>query len=326
MVKILSVKQLGKAQVIVDIVDKGNPEIRPGGEMNPTEIAIHNTGNSGRGADAKAHNTYIHNQSKLPVVKTGYASWHFSVDENFIYQHIPLDEPAWHTGDGSGTKSGNKNAIGIEICEHVDQKNYALAEENAIALTVHLMELIKIDLMKVKPHQAYSGKYCPRVILKRDGTFDKFHNRIKIAAQPKPVVKQSNTKPVESTWQILKVIGSEYGIYSIPKTKWKEDSAKYIGWIFVARKRQMIDGKWWFELFLGDDSYGWIGREQIESVPYKWAEIKDDTVSYIHSDLKVECGKLSKGGRVAVLLEENDKYLIVSSNRPQWIPKTLVEM
>lgn len=198
MIKTLTVKQLGKAQVIVDIVDKGNPEIRPGGVMNPTEIAIHNTGNSGRGANAKAHNTYIHNQSKLPVAKTGYASWHFSVDEDFIYQHIPLDEPAWHTGDGSGAKSGNKNAIGIEICEHVDQKDYAQAEENAIALTVHLMELIKIDVMKVKPHQSYSGKFCPRVILKRDGSFTKFHNRIKLASQkPKPVKKAVAKKQVK---------------------------------------------------------------------------------------------------------------------------------
>ncbi|ANC77162.1 hypothetical protein ABE65_010260 [Fictibacillus phosphorivorans] len=200
MIKALTVKQLGKAQVIVDIVDKGNPEIRPGGVMNPTEIAIHNTGNSGRGANAKAHNTYIHNQSKLPVAKTGYASWHFSVDEDFIYQHIPLDEPAWHTGDGSGAKSGNKNAIGIEICEHVDQKDYAQAEENAIALTVHLMELIKIDVMKVKPHQSYSGKFCPRVILKRDGSFTKFHNRIKTAAQPiKKVVVKKQVKLIIET-------------------------------------------------------------------------------------------------------------------------------
>lgn len=177
----LTVNKLGAASVIVDIVQKGNPEIRPGYSLNPTEITVHNTGNSGRGANAKAHNTYIHNQSKLPVAKTGYASWHFSVDDKFIYQHLPLNETAWHTGDGSGATSGNRTSIGIEICENVDMDNYAQAEENAIALIVHLMDKLNINIQKIKPHQAYSGKFCPRVILKRDGGFTKFSKRIQDA-------------------------------------------------------------------------------------------------------------------------------------------------
>lgn len=203
------VNTLGKATVIVDIVRKGNSEIRPETAMKPTEIAIHNTGNSGRGANAKAHNTYIHNMSKLPESATGYASWHFSVDDKFIYQHIPLNEAAWHTGDGSGTKSGNRNAIGIEICENVDMANYAQAEENAIALTVYLMKQLLISITKVKPHQAYSGKYCPRVILKRDGSFTKFHNRIATAYNVTPVAPQ----PIPS--QSHKVVAGDtlWGIY-----------------------------------------------------------------------------------------------------------------
>ena len=173
--------KLGKAKVIVDIVDKGNVEIRPETKMNPTQICIHNTGNSGKGADAKSHNKYIHNMANLKPAQTGYASWHFSVDDKYIYQHIPLDECAWHTGDGSGSTSGNRTAIGIEICENVDMADYHQAEENAIALAVYLMKLENISINKVKPHQAFSGKYCPRVILKRDKTFTKFHNRIKKA-------------------------------------------------------------------------------------------------------------------------------------------------
>lgn len=197
------VKTLGKATVIVDIVAKGNSEIRPEFFMNPSKVAIHNTGNSGRGANAKSHNTYIHNMAKLPESATGYASWHFSVDENFIYQHLPLSESAWHTGDGSGSKSGNRTAIGIEICEHVDQKNYAQAEENAVALTVWLLKNCGITVDNVKPHQYFSGKYCPRVILKRDGGFSKFHARVKnaYAIKPKPVVTkvESIVKPKSHT-------------------------------------------------------------------------------------------------------------------------------
>lgn len=207
--KTIGITQLGKATVIVDIVPKGNPEIRPAYPMKPTFVTIHNTGNSGRGANAKAHNVYIHNQAVLPVAKTGYASWHFSVDDKYIYQHLPLDETAWHTGDGAGAKSGNMTSIGIEICENVDMENYAQAEENAIALTVYLLKQLKLPATNVKPHQAWSGKYCPRVILKRDGNFTKFHNRIKSAYNgkvPVPVLKPVPTptpKPVPPKGDVM---------------------------------------------------------------------------------------------------------------------------
>lgn len=185
--KTLGVSKIGKAKVVVDIVEKGNREIRPAYYMNPKKIAIHNTGNNGRGADAEAHNRYIHNQAGKPPSQTGYASWHFSVDDKYIYQHIPLDESAWHTGDGSGSTSGNRTAVGIEICENRDMDNYPQAEENAIALAVYLMKKLSINIQNVQPHQAFSGKYCPRVILGRDGSFSKFRNRIKAAYNGKPV-------------------------------------------------------------------------------------------------------------------------------------------
>jgi N-acetylmuramoyl-L-alanine amidase len=191
-----NVSTLGKAKVIVDIVQKGNYEVRPAYAMNPSQIAIHNTGNSGRGANAEMHNRYIHNMSALPPQSTRYASWHFSVDHKSIYQHLPLNENAWHTGDGSGANSGNRTAIGIEICENSDMTDaeYRQAEENAIALAVYLMKAFNIPVSKVRPHQSFSGKYCPRVILKRDGGFGKFSNRIASAFNGK-VETSVSTKP-----------------------------------------------------------------------------------------------------------------------------------
>lgn len=193
----------GKAKLEVDIVAKGNPEIRPETPLKPSEICIHNTGNSGRGADAEAHRRYLHNMGKLQPKDTGYASYHFIVDHDSIIQLLPLDECAWHTGDGSGSKSGNRNAIGVEICENSDMTpaQYAQAEENAVALTAYLMKELGIKIEKVKPHQAYSGKYCPRVILKRDGSFSKFNGRVKSAHAKltAPVVKPVASKPVVKT-------------------------------------------------------------------------------------------------------------------------------
>ncbi len=49
--------KIGNATVVVDIIKKGNQEIRPGTAMKPKKITTHNTGNAGKGANAKAHNT-----------------------------------------------------------------------------------------------------------------------------------------------------------------------------------------------------------------------------------------------------------------------------
>jgi N-acetylmuramoyl-L-alanine amidase len=205
--KNLAIKVIGKAKVIVDIVRKGNPKIRPAYPMNPSELALHNTGNSGRGAGAKAHNTYIHNMASYEPKDTSHVSWHFSVDDKFVYQHLPLNESAWHTGDGNTLKSGNRNAIGIEICQNPDM-DYKQAEENAIALIVYLMKELKINIQKVKPHQAYSGKYCPAVILKRDGSIAPFISRIVRASIAKPAVSQvATTKPAVSNVRVGKVTG-----------------------------------------------------------------------------------------------------------------------
>ena len=44
------------------------------------------------------------------------ASWHIVVDEKEAIEAVPLNEVAWHAGDGrNGT--GNRKSIGIEICE-----------------------------------------------------------------------------------------------------------------------------------------------------------------------------------------------------------------
>lgn len=208
--KTITAKKLGKAAVIVDIVPKGNIEIRPAYSMNPVEITVHNTGNSGRGANADAHRRYLHNMADNKPKDTGYASYHFVVDDTQIIQLLPMNETAWHTGDGSGPNSGNRTAIGIEICENSDMKDYHQAEENAIALVVYLMKEFKISADHVKPHQSYSGKYCPRVILGRDGSFTPFRNRIRTAYEGETVVKAPTVKKTETkaTAAEIKAVGT----------------------------------------------------------------------------------------------------------------------
>lgn len=172
--------KIGNATVIVDIVPKGNPEIRPGIPMKARGITDHDTGNSGRGADAKAHNKLLHNWGKLPVKDTSHVSWHGSIDEDFIIQHLPFDEPAYHCGDGWGLSSGNRNTIGFEKCMHLGA-NRTKIEENAIALYAYLMREMKFPIDWIRPHQYWSGKYCPQLILNKYGSFLPFRNKIESA-------------------------------------------------------------------------------------------------------------------------------------------------
>jgi len=82
-------------KITVDHIPAGRKN-RPG-KANPCKyVTIHNTGNSSKGADAKAHASYIKGgaAANLP------ASWHYTVDEKEAYQHIPESETAYHAADG----------------------------------------------------------------------------------------------------------------------------------------------------------------------------------------------------------------------------------
>ncbi|MBC9786745.1 N-acetylmuramoyl-L-alanine amidase [Heliobacterium chlorum] len=145
-----------------DFVSRGAKN-RPGYTMTPAFITVHNTGNSSAGADAAGHAAFI----KSPGAGT--TSWHFTVDDHQIIQHIPTNENAWHAGDGANGP-GNRTSIGIEICENSDG-NLAQAEANAIDLIIDLMKQYNIPLTNVVPHQHWTGKYCPHLILPRWDAF-----------------------------------------------------------------------------------------------------------------------------------------------------------
>lgn len=145
-------------KIITDFIPMNRPN-RPGTKVKPTSITIHNTGNTAKGADATMHTAYI-KTTKDNV------SWHYTVDDYHIIQHIPIDEMAWH----AGCRKGNETSIGIEICIHAGI-NMALAEENARQLIAHLMK--ESSIRDIKKHQDWTGKYCPAVLL-REGRWDQF--------------------------------------------------------------------------------------------------------------------------------------------------------
>ena len=120
-------------------------------------VTIHNTDNSGVGADAQAHANLLKNSWKNKQ-----QSWHFAVDEDGAYQSIPTDEIAWHAGDG-GTGKGNTQTIAIEICMNSDG-NLEKATDNAAQLAAQQLKEKGLSADKIYQHHDWSGKNCPSQI------------------------------------------------------------------------------------------------------------------------------------------------------------------
>lgn len=127
---------------------------RPGLAMAPTTITIHNTGNLGSTADNERG--WLTNPAN-----DRQASYHIVVDEREAIECIPLNENAWHAGDGSGSTSGNRTSIGIEICE---SGNYVRTLDNAVSLVARMLHERGWGIDRLRRHWDWSKKICPRLM------------------------------------------------------------------------------------------------------------------------------------------------------------------
>ena len=141
---------------------------RPGGSNPDTYITIHETGNSSAGADAAAHGAYLISSAG----EASLTSWHYTVDDHAIVQHLPDYETAYHAGDGKAGP-GNTTSIGIEICVNAGG-NFEAAKANAAALVRLLMEEHGIPLDNVVQHNRWNGKDCPKTIRATPGDWEAF--------------------------------------------------------------------------------------------------------------------------------------------------------
>lgn len=122
-------------------------------KLDATTITVHTTGNPS--STAKNERAWLTNPSN-----NRQASYHIVVDGHEAIEVLPLNENAWHSGDGGGAKSGNKTSIGIEICE----LNYENSLENAIELIVKMLKERNWGIDKLKRHYDWSSKNCPRMM------------------------------------------------------------------------------------------------------------------------------------------------------------------
>lgn len=138
--------------------------------MSPSHITIHNTANPTPGADARMHSRYMRGSDAARRM----VSWHYTVDDKRCVKSLPLSEQGIH----AGTRDGNRRSIGIEICMHsgIDQ---AAADDRAALLVALLVHRLNIPPKNIVPHQFWSGKLCPVLLLAEDGVgWHKFLTRV----------------------------------------------------------------------------------------------------------------------------------------------------
>lgn len=156
-------------------------------KLRPTYITIHSTDN--RNATALQHARGMARgafRGKSKWNRTGYMTWHYSVDDRDAIQSLPLNIQGEHA-DHEGP--GNTSSIGIEICEFRDPKRQAAAIDRAARLTAYIMHQTGVRLDHVVPHYHWPQKHfhnnqknCPRILLEkgRPGPrWDAFLKRIK---------------------------------------------------------------------------------------------------------------------------------------------------
>lgn len=137
---------------------------RPGIRLDATTITIHSTGNPS--STARNERAWLTNPAN-----TRTASFHIVIDDKEAIEVIPLNEVAWHAGDGSGTASGNRTSIAIELCESGNQEQTI---SNAVELVAELLLERGWSTDRLHRHFDWSGKNCPR-LMNTDGRWSGWH-------------------------------------------------------------------------------------------------------------------------------------------------------
>lgn len=136
-------------------------------ETNLFWVVIHDTANTDPGGTALSHANYLYN-STLSLAEL-WVSWHFTIDDTYIYESLPEDERGFHAGDGSvlpyqGSTylgGGNRNGIGIEMAINQGGDLYRTWQRTA-KLVADIMVRYNLPRDHMKYHNDFSGKDCPK--------------------------------------------------------------------------------------------------------------------------------------------------------------------
>ncbi len=141
--------------------------------MSPRYITIHATENLNATADA--HARYLSNKGKRSgnrrFGRSGWVTWHFTVDDREAVQHLLPTEQGDHADYGG---PGDRSSIAIEICEFRDPRRQAASINRGARLAAELADRYHIPTRNIVPHQHWPrwdfryGKPCPKILLERD--------------------------------------------------------------------------------------------------------------------------------------------------------------
>lgn len=169
------------------IVPKGQHGRRIEFPLNARYITIHSTDNPGATALQHGRGMASGNfRGRSKWNRTGYLTWHFTVDDVVAIQSLPLNIQGEHA-DHDGP--GNKTSIGIEICQFRDPRRQAAAVDRAARLTAWLMHEEGIPLDHVVPHYHWPQhhfnhyqKACPSILMdggKPGAKWDAFLSKVR---------------------------------------------------------------------------------------------------------------------------------------------------
>jgi N-acetylmuramoyl-L-alanine amidase len=142
--------------------------------MRPEYITIHSTANID--ATAAQHADYLivkgkRSRNNPRFGRSGWVTWHFTVDDRDAVEHLLPTEQGDHADYGG---PGDRQSIGIEICEFRNRARQSAAIDRAARLAATLADRWGIPTRSIVPHMHWSrwdfrhGKPCPRILLERD--------------------------------------------------------------------------------------------------------------------------------------------------------------
>ncbi len=141
--------------------------------MTPRYLTIHATENLD--STAARHALYLSNKGKRSGNKrygrSGWVTWHYTVDDREIVQHLLPTEQGDHADYGG---VGDRQSIAIEICEFSDPRRQAASIDRAARLAAALAVRFDIPDSRIVPHKHWPrhdfryGKPCPKILLERD--------------------------------------------------------------------------------------------------------------------------------------------------------------
>lgn len=250
MSKITHGKTIGTAKVTSnDLIPKG-ASICGRKLASISYITLHNTGL----VDVKANNFHRSLKRENALTNGRQASWTFTVDDAEIYQEVPTSWETWH----SGTSTGNKNSISIEMCMWSNKEKQRKTYDNSARLVAELMKMHKISIDKVVQHNKWSGKNCPEYLRAGKHGYNwswfieqvkKYYNgtstapstsseykrivgKIEVLSDTLNVRKDADFDSAVVTTlkkgQKVEVMASKNGLYKIKEGQWCSAGTKYV--------------------------------------------------------------------------------------------------